>query len=113
MDQVNSSKVNYNYSTDCNITLDGGSNNRSNTTRRLAVSYVLVVFRYGFPWYAVLEAIAAALTRQMLSCWLNYFFSGVSCLCLLADGGSALQNLSPMRLHLLLLFRHIVKTTIR
>ena len=46
-------KVNYNYSsTDCNITLDGGSNNRS-TTRRLVVSYVLVVFRYGFPWYAV------------------------------------------------------------
>lgn len=38
---------------------DGGSNNRS--TRRLAVSYVLVVFRYGFPWYAACSSITSIL----------------------------------------------------
>ena len=38
---------------------DGGSNNRS--TRRLVVSYVLVVFRYGFPWYAACSSITSIL----------------------------------------------------
>ena len=39
---------------------DGGSNNRS-SSRRLAVSYVLVVFRYGFPWYAACSSITSIL----------------------------------------------------
>ena len=39
---------------------DGGSNNRS--TRRLVVSYVLVVFRYGFPRYAACSSITSMYT---------------------------------------------------
>ena len=40
---------------------DGGSNNRS-SSRRLAVSYVLVVFRYGFPRYAACSSITSMYT---------------------------------------------------